>query len=195
MTIYRGVSGVNREIKQQFRGVGGVNREIKEQYRGVGGANRKIFLATNFNPFTEYTFNNYCVFSGNGIHSLIVGYNGTVGYDFIGKSINSTYDNMPKFEVTLDVTNMSYIKFHARQVARHGGAFIYMDAPSGITSLQADNYRILEISYDGLPTNWTEYTINIVNKTGIHRFGFVGGYVDRTGNSASESQFSNIRFL
>lgn len=43
MTIYRGVNGVNREIKQQFRGVGGVNREIKEQYRGVGGVNRKVF--------------------------------------------------------------------------------------------------------------------------------------------------------
>ncbi|QHI73773.1 hypothetical protein [Aminipila terrae] len=43
MTIYRGVGGVNREIKQQFRGVGGVNREIKEQYRGVGGVTRKVF--------------------------------------------------------------------------------------------------------------------------------------------------------
>ncbi len=43
MAIYRGVSGVNREIKQQFRGVGGVNREIKEQYRGVGGVNRLVF--------------------------------------------------------------------------------------------------------------------------------------------------------
>ncbi|QIB68650.1 hypothetical protein Ami103574_04640 [Aminipila butyrica] len=45
MTIYRGVGGVNREIKQQFRGVGGVNREIKEQYRGGGGVNRKVFNA------------------------------------------------------------------------------------------------------------------------------------------------------
>ncbi|QHI71455.1 hypothetical protein [Aminipila terrae] len=43
MTIYRGVGGVNREIKQQFRGISGVNREIKEQYRSVGGVNRKVF--------------------------------------------------------------------------------------------------------------------------------------------------------
>lgn len=43
MTIYRGIDGVNREIKQQFRGVSGVNREIKEQYRGVGGVNRLVF--------------------------------------------------------------------------------------------------------------------------------------------------------
>ena len=43
MAIYRGVGGVNREIKAQYRGVGGVNREIKEQWRGVGGVNRLVF--------------------------------------------------------------------------------------------------------------------------------------------------------
>lgn len=45
MAIYRGVGGVNREIKAQYRGVGGVNREIKEQYRGVGGVNRIVFTS------------------------------------------------------------------------------------------------------------------------------------------------------
>ncbi|MBN7773155.1 LamG-like jellyroll fold domain-containing protein [Clostridium aminobutyricum] len=43
MTIYRGVGGVNRTVKQQFRGVSGVNREIKEQHRGVDGINRNVF--------------------------------------------------------------------------------------------------------------------------------------------------------
>ena len=43
MPIYRGVGGVNREIKKQFRGVSGANREIKEQWRGVSGVNRKVF--------------------------------------------------------------------------------------------------------------------------------------------------------
>ncbi|QHI72906.1 hypothetical protein [Aminipila terrae] len=59
MTIYRGVGGVNREIKQQFRGVGGVNREIKEQYRGVGGLNRKVFSNWNgilYNAGNEYSY-------------------------------------------------------------------------------------------------------------------------------------------
>lgn len=45
MAIYRGVSGVNREIKKIYRGVSGVNREIKEVWRGVGGVNRKAFAA------------------------------------------------------------------------------------------------------------------------------------------------------
>ena len=43
MTIYRGLGGVNREVKQEFRGLGGVNREVKEQYRGYGGVNRQVF--------------------------------------------------------------------------------------------------------------------------------------------------------
>jgi len=47
MTIYRGLSGVNREIRQQFRGLGGANREIKEQYRGLGGVNRQVFKKGN----------------------------------------------------------------------------------------------------------------------------------------------------
>lgn len=45
MAIYRGVGGVNREIKAQYRGIGGVNREIKEQWRGVGGVNRLVFTS------------------------------------------------------------------------------------------------------------------------------------------------------
>lgn len=45
MAIYRGVSGVNREIKAQYRGVGGVNREIREQYRGINGVNRVVFIS------------------------------------------------------------------------------------------------------------------------------------------------------
>ena len=43
MTIYRGVGGVNRQIKSQHRCLSGVNRTIKEQYRGYGGVNRKVF--------------------------------------------------------------------------------------------------------------------------------------------------------
>ena len=44
MAIYRGLSGVNREVKQQYRGLSAVNRTIKEQYRGLSGVNRKVFV-------------------------------------------------------------------------------------------------------------------------------------------------------
>lgn len=52
MEIYRGLSGVNREIKQQYRGLSGANREIKEQYRGAGGVNRKVFSAFEGDAYT-----------------------------------------------------------------------------------------------------------------------------------------------
>lgn len=66
MTIYRGVSGVNREIKQQFRGVGGVNREIKEQYRGVGGVNRKVFNSFNGIIYENGSGKPLTLYSNNG---------------------------------------------------------------------------------------------------------------------------------
>lgn len=43
MTIYRGLSGVNRLIKSEDRGLEGVSRSIKEQYRGLSGVNRRVF--------------------------------------------------------------------------------------------------------------------------------------------------------
>ena len=46
MPIYRGIAGVNREIKKLYRGVNGMNREIKEVWRGMEGVNRKIFSSS-----------------------------------------------------------------------------------------------------------------------------------------------------
>lgn len=50
MSIYRGYSGANREIKRQFRGYGGVNREIREQWRGYSGVNRRVFQSVESLP-------------------------------------------------------------------------------------------------------------------------------------------------
>lgn len=56
MAIYRGLSGVNREIKEQHRGLGGVNRKIKEQHRGFSGVNRLVFRGKTYlyNEGDEY---------------------------------------------------------------------------------------------------------------------------------------------
>ena len=59
-SIYRGVAGVNRKIKEQYRGVEGVNRKIKEQYRVVDGVYRKVFAeepAEPIKPISTYTLN------------------------------------------------------------------------------------------------------------------------------------------
>lgn len=61
MAIYRGVNGVNRQVKKQYRGINGVNREIKEQWRGFNGVNRPVmkkpYVVTNIliNPSFEDT--------------------------------------------------------------------------------------------------------------------------------------------
>ena len=59
-SIYRGVAGVNRKIKEQYRGVEGVNRKIKEQYRVVDGVYRKVFAEEQIEPIkpiSTYTRN------------------------------------------------------------------------------------------------------------------------------------------
>ena len=56
-SIYRGVAGVNRKIKEQYRGVEGVNRKIKEQYRVVGGVYRKVFAEEPIVSINPYTLN------------------------------------------------------------------------------------------------------------------------------------------
>ena len=56
-SIYRGVEGVNRKIKEQYRGVEGVNRKIKEQYRVVDGVYRKVFAEEPIISFNTYTLN------------------------------------------------------------------------------------------------------------------------------------------
>lgn len=72
MAIYRGVGGVNREIKSQYRGVGGVNREIKEQYRGVGGVNRVVFTShTKLFAITTTTLRASSVFTASASNLYI----------------------------------------------------------------------------------------------------------------------------
>ena len=56
-SIYRGVAGVNRKIKEQYRGVEGVNRRIVEQWRGVEGVNRKVFAEEPIVSINTYTLN------------------------------------------------------------------------------------------------------------------------------------------
>ena len=40
---YKGVTGVNRKVKEIYRGVDGVNRKVKENWRCVNGVNQKVF--------------------------------------------------------------------------------------------------------------------------------------------------------
>lgn len=75
MTIYRGLSGVNREVKQQYRGLGGVNREIKEQYRGLSGVNRKVFAASMLSKLSIGSKVKFGTIYGNPIIWLVADQN------------------------------------------------------------------------------------------------------------------------
>ncbi len=74
MTIYRGVGGVNREIKQQFRGVGGVNRQVFQKWNGelYDCGNEFVNITGGIIPF-NYSSDTGAVKNANEIQ-IISGY-------------------------------------------------------------------------------------------------------------------------
>lgn len=140
MTIYRGMGGVNREIKQQFRGVGGVNREIKEQYRGVGGVNRQVFNSfdgtlysdgdkwSNLNFWLGFTtLNTHYKYSKNANNFYIYGYYpdaGDYGCCCVGfdNNIDLTKYNYINIEISNCVGTDSFnlVVYSAKPTSRSG---------------------------------------------------------------------------
>ncbi|QOX63660.1 hypothetical protein FRZ06_10005 [Anoxybacterium hadale] len=109
MTIYRGVTGINREIKEQYRGVGGVNREIKEQCRGLGGANKKVFESkvNLYNCGNEYT-----AVTGGWREGYVYAVRGTLAknLDNIYLHVYNGSDIYAETALPLDLQNYNYIK-------------------------------------------------------------------------------------
>lgn len=58
MSIYTGVNGVQREIKQIYTGVNGINRESKNSWAGVNGVNRKIWEYDSSGDIPPVPFDN-----------------------------------------------------------------------------------------------------------------------------------------
>lgn len=113
MAIYRGLGGVNREIKQQFRGLGGVNREIKEEYRGLSGVNRKVFSSDILNTTFDVKNPNWVESGGtfnygNGLYSNIAEAKGTLDATYNGLT---TYDVYVMKYITIPLGSLSLSTF------------------------------------------------------------------------------------
>ena len=109
-SIYRGVAGVNRKIKEQYRGVEGVNRKIKEQYRVVGGVYRKVFDNASV-----------CLYDAGFINTVLVG---DFQAQFYGGSNNAFNKNASN--IYLNVNGGSSLmggdcKFHTTQPVNLSG--------------------------------------------------------------------------
>lgn len=89
MSIYRGISGVNRLIFRQFRGINGVNREIIEQWRSIEGVNRRVFTS---GPIFKWVQRNL----GSGGYANLI--NGGTGVSLYTGSTSASDSNTNSIE-------------------------------------------------------------------------------------------------
>lgn len=134
----------------------------------------------------------------NHTKTIITGHNDTAGFSIVGRQnatggSNNYMSGRLRCDFKLDFTNMSKITFYAKKVANHGVLSVRIS--DGLTNTFDNNmtyYAKLEVHYNNFPTTWTQYTINTSNITGVRTLSFIGGYVDNTGNTASQTQYSGI---
>lgn len=125
-------------------------------------------------------------------------YLGTAGLRLTGRPMRAynydwavRYAEVAKWERQIDLAPYRYLRFAARKVVNHGSILVALDRADPNVSENG----LLCIWYSAAPTEWTEYTINITDWQGAHLLAFLGGYVDRTGAAASETQYANIRLV
>ncbi len=178
MTIYRGLGGVNREVKQQFRGLGGVNREIKEQYRGLSGVNRKVFSGKP--PGAIYWEGDECVartggwtrlWTGAGINTITKysdhiyayseGYSGQLS--FATQNLLTGLDAYTKLRIEGSVTTNSSSSVR--------GAKLTIGIPKDVSSPVYNYYTYNSILI--MDTMTIDHTINHQS-----REGYVGAYMN-----------------
>jgi hypothetical protein len=135
--------------------------------------------------------------------SIIVGagYNSTDAISLVGRNSELASDpnksfpltNMAYWSLTMDFTYYQSLSFYAKQVALHGQMSVCLDGTAWCNGAAGGGIRLSSVPYQTLPTVWTQYTIDLSAISGVHTLYFVGGYVDFTGNLASETQYSDIQ--
>ena len=113
---------------------------------------------------------------------------GTAGLNITGTNStscnNANYNNYLKWYKQIDLTQYCKLKFYAKKGRDHGSIRVFIDGVCIFSKL-----------YGSLDTNWNEYEISLSDYIGEHELAFSGGYFDSSGNSNSNTQFCNIRFV
>lgn len=113
--------------------------------------------------------------------------NNSDGFTIVGRNASAsgsaTYAGDLKWEYDIDLTGINTVSFYCKKGANHG-----------ICKVCVDGVQKLWVHYNDLPTSWTQYSIDLTEYTGVHKIGFVGGYVDVSGNTSSSTSYCDIRF-
>lgn len=152
-------------------------------------------------PMTTDDFNSFGTYT-NHTKTLITGYNNTAGIAIVGTSSMASGSSNPtgylRYEIKMDLTNVSQIKFHARKPANHGVVHVYVTNNGATTAGLSDTsvyLKKIQIHYNDINNTWVEYTIDVSDLTGVKTIVFVGGYIDASGLATSRTEYSNIRLI
>lgn len=141
----------------------------------------------------EFTFTKEFLQQGNTYGNVSItenNINGTAGLTIIGYANVSTataerpVSKQLRWYKDIDLTEINSLEFFAKKVVNHGSAYIFVD-----------NEFIFKCDYDNLSTEWTKLKVDLSKYTGKHTLGIGGGYSDYTGNSESQTQFCDIKFI
>ena len=151
-------------------------------------------------PWVVYADADFINKNGNFLNhtkTMITGHNDTAGFSITGRQNATSGSNYMsgrlRCDFKLDFTNISKVIFYGKKVVNHGIICVYVS--DGLGNVLHDNfspYAYIDISYT--PTPWTQYSLDTSKITGIRTLSFVGGYVDTSGSTSSQTQYSGIEF-
>ena len=140
-----------------------------------------------------------------GTHTVLTNqFDGTDGFELVGKSESgwegeegeNPYDpdKYIRWEITVDLTYYSFLKYHYQKVADHGESIIFIRPLNTSLSTVTSDQRFNAHHYSDTTANvWYEDEIDVSDYVGPYIISFVGGYTDITGNPNSATRYSNIR--
>lgn len=82
----------------------------------------------------------------------------------------------------IDITDYNTLQFYAKKGQDHGSVYIYID-----------DKRVYNAYFSKLSTTWTLHSVDLSEYEGKHVISIVGGYIDNTGSSSSNTQFCDIK--
>lgn len=172
---------------------------LGELIEKVDQTHRSAVFSIKNTPMDNIDFNN-ATFS-NHTKTLITGYNNTAGISITGTATASCGTSMTyalRCDVKMDFTNANALYWHCMKGANHGAMWVYItdgNFAQSQTNFQNTCYAQSYVHYNQLATTWTEYSLDTTSITGVKTVTFMGGWLDNTGNTASNTRYSNIRLI
>lgn len=203
MTIFRGLSAVNRTITAQYRALSAVNRTIKEQYRGYSAVNRKVF-STDGNTYL-YNVGDECTALTGGWDTLSWRTTYTAVHTATENASDitikckgagsSTGQTLYTHATAIDLTNFTTLHCKGRLSANNGDYYviaIMTTKNSGAKSGSFTSWTGITTYVTGTAIVDTEITIDVSAYNGSYYIYMACGEGYSGGNVLTSAIFSQV---